>query len=452
MALPVVAIVGRPNVGKSSLLNSLSGRMISIVDPTPGVTRDRVGAVCQVDDVYFELIDTGGYGVEDADRLTAHIEQQILYAIDAAGLVLFVVDVREGVTALDREVARLLRRFERDVVLVANKADTPKNDTQTGDFFSLGFGEPHCVSAKHGRGRKELLDLIADKLGGVAGDQPGETVMKIALVGVRNVGKSTFVNALAGQERVIVSEIPGTTRDSVDVRFERDGRTFIAIDTAGIRKKSKLANDIEFYSFVRAQRSVRRADVVLFLIDATRPVGQVEKKLGSYIAENDKPVVLVVNKWDLVRGRAGSDDYGEYLEKVLPELSYAPVTFTTATADRNVQATIDVAQSLFKQASTRVGTGRLNEALRAALRERVPTPKRGVRFPKIYYATQVDVRPPTLVLFVNDPTIIRQDYQRFLLNRMRQLLPFPEVPMRLLFRSHRRDADDADIEKAARRA
>jgi len=276
--------------------------------------------------------------------------------------------------------------------------------------------------------------------------------MKIALVGVRNVGKSTFVNALAGQERVIVSEIPGTTRDSVDVRFERDGRTFIAIDTAGIRKKSKLANDIEFYSFVRAQRSVRRADVVLFLIDATRPVGQVEKKLGSYIAENDKPVVLVVNKWDLVRGRAGSDDYGEYLEKVLPELSYAPVTFTTATADRNVQATIDVAQSLFKQASTRVGTGRLNEALRAALRERVPTPKRGVRFPKIYYATQVDVRPPTLVLFVNDPTIIRQDYQRFLLNRMRQLLPFPEVPMRLLFRSHRRDADDADIEKAARRA
>lgn len=426
--------------------------MISIVDPTPGVTRDRVGAVCQVDDVYFELIDTGGYGVEDADRLTAHIEQQILYAIDAAGLVLFVVDVREGVTALDREVARLLRRFERDVVLVANKADTPKNDTQTGDFFSLGFGEPLCVSAKHGRGRKELLDLIADKLGGVAGDQPGETVMKIALVGVRNVGKSTFVNALAGQERVIVSEIPGTTRDSVDVRFERDGRTFIAIDTAGIRKKSKLANDIEFYSFVRAQRSVRRADVVLFLIDATRPVGQVEKKLGSYIAENDKPVVLVVNKWDLVRGRAGSDDYGEYLEKVLPELSYAPVTFTTATADRNVQATIDVAQSLFKQASTRVGTGRLNEALRAALRERVPTPKRGVRFPKIYYATQVDVRPPTLVLFVNDPTIIRQDYQRFLLNRMRQLLPFPEVPMRLLFRSHRRDADDADIEKAARRA
>ena len=434
----MVAIVGRPNVGKSSLLNCLSGRMISIVDPTPGVTRDRVSAFCEFDDVYFELVDTGGYGVQDGDQLTPHIEQQILYAIDAARVVLFVVDVREGLTPLDRRVARLLRQFERDVILVANKADTPRYDVQATEFFSLGFGEPRCVSAKHGRGRGDLIERLVERIRPVAGEEPGEPVMKIALVGARNVGKSTFVNALAGEPRVIVSEVPGTTRDAIDVWFERDGRTFVAIDTAGVRKKSKLGSDIEFYSLIRAQRSIRRADVVLFLIDAARPVGQVDKKLGRYIAENEKPVVLVVNKWDLAKGRAGSEDYGQYLTRVLPELGYAPVTFVTATADRNVRTTIDVAQGLFKQAGTRVGTGRLNEALQAALSARRPGARRGLKLPKIYYATQVDVRPPTIVLFVNDPSLISEDYRRFLLNRMRELLPFPEVPIRLLFRSHRR--------------
>jgi GTP-binding protein len=450
MALPVVAIVGRPNVGKSSLLNSLSGRMISIVDPTPGVTRDRVSVICEVDDVYFELVDTGGYGVEDTDELTAHIEQQILYAIDAASLVLFVVDLREGPTPLDREVARLLRRFERDVILVANKADTARSESQVPEFFKLGFGEPMCVSAKHGRGRAELIDRIVEDVREFAGEGPGEPVMKIAIVGERNVGKSTFVNALAGHERVIVSEVPGTTRDSIDVRFEREGRPFVAIDTAGVRKKSKLASDVEFYSFIRAQRSIRRADVVLFLIDAARPISQVDKKLGRFIAENDKPVVLVINKWDLAKGRATSDDYGSYLEKVLPELSYAPVTFVTATAKKNVQATIDVAQALFNQASVRVGTGRLNEALTSALEARRPSAKRGARFPKIYYATQVDVRPPTIVLFVNDPGLIGQDYRRFLLNRMRESLPFQEIPIRLLFRSHRRSKEAVGQETTQR--
>ncbi len=449
MALPVVAIVGRPNVGKSSLLNSLSGRMISIVDPTPGVTRDRVSTICQSEDVYFELIDTGGYGIEDSDQLTKDIEQQIVYAIDAASLILFVVDVREGITPLDREVTRLLRQFERKVIVAVNKADTPKQDTQAGEFFSLGFGEPMCVSAKHGRGRTELIARIVENVRSAASAQPGEPVMKIALVGVRNVGKSTFVNSLAGGPRVIVSEIPGTTRDSIDVRFERDGRTFIAIDTAGVRKKGKMSSDIEFYGFVRAERSVRRADVVLFLIDATRPVSQLDKKLGRFISENDKPVILVINKWDLARGKASSDDYGTYLEKTLPELSYAPVAFTTAKSDKNIQATIDLAQTLFKQANTRVATGRLNEALREVIGVRKPSPKRGVKFPKVYYATQVDVRPPTIVLFVNDPELIREDYRRFLLNRLRESLPFQEVPIRLLFRSHRR-GESADGEKSGR--
>ncbi len=438
MALPVVAIVGRPNVGKSSLLNALVGRMISIVDPTAGVTRDRVSAVCEVDELYFELVDTGGYGIEDSDQLTAHIEQQILYAIDQASLVLFVVDVRAGLTPLDREVARLLRRFEREVILVANKADAEPHEATASEFFPLGFGEPMCVSAKHGHGRRELTERVVEGVRAVAGDEPVEPVMKVAMVGRRNVGKSTFVNALAGQDRVIVSEVPGTTRDAVDVQFEIDGRTFIAIDTAGVRKKSKMSSDVEFYSYTRATRSIRRADVVLFLIDATEPVSQVDKKLGGYIAEHDKPVVLVINKWDLAKGRAVSEDYGEYLDKVLPELSYAPVTFVTAAKGKNVPATIDVAQAMFRQASTRVGTGQLNEALTRALDVRGPSPKRGVKPPKIFYATQVGVRPPTIVLFVNDPSLIGEGYRRFLLNRMRESLPFEEIPIRLLFRARRR--------------
>lgn len=439
MALPIVAIVGRPNVGKSSLLNALSGRMISIVDPTAGVTRDRVSTVCEMDELYFELVDTGGYGIEDSAQLTADVEQQIAYAIDQASLILFVVDIRDGLTPLDREVAALLRREEHPVVLVANKTDNERQKAQAADFFPLGFGEPLCVSAKHGQGRQELIETILDHVRAVAGEEPAEPVMKIALVGRRNVGKSTFVNSLAGQQRVIVSEVPGTTRDAVDVQFEIDGRTLIAIDTAGVRKKSKLADSIEFYSYARATRSIRRADVVLFLIDATVPISQVDKKLGAYIAEHDKPVVLVINKWDLAKDRSHSAAYDEYLDKTLPELRYAPMTFVTAEKGKNVQATIDVAQSLFKQAGQRVGTGRLNEALKRALDVRGPSSKRGVKPPKIYYATQVGVRPPTIVLFVNNPTLISEEYRRFLLNRMRESLPFEEVPIRLLFRSRHRD-------------
>jgi GTP-binding protein len=452
MALPVVAIVGRPNVGKSSLLNSLSGRLISIVDPTAGVTRDRVSTVCEVDGVYFELVDTGGYGVEDSDKLTEDIQHQIHYAIDQAVLVLFVVDVRDGVAPLDHEVAKLLRQYERDVILVANKVDTPKHEPQAAEFFSLGFGAPMCVSAKHGQGRRELIDRVVDRIRGETAEAPREPVMKVALVGKRNVGKSSFVNALAGQDRVIVSEVPGTTRDAVDVQFEIDGRTFIAIDTAGIRKRTKMASDVEFYGYTRATRSIRRADVVLFLIDSTEPVGQVEKKLGSYIAENDKPVVLVINKWDLAKDRAASQDYADYLDKMLPGLDYAPMTFTTAIQSRNVQATIDVAQSLFRQASTEVTTGRLNDALQRALDVRGPSSKRGTKSPKVFYATQVGVRPPTILLFVNDPTLIGEPYRRFLLNRMRTHLPFPEVPIRLLFRARRPPEKAGGRRRSRRRA
>ncbi len=437
MALPVVAIIGRPNVGKSSLLNCIARRMISIVEPTAGVTRDRVSHVCEVEGVYFELVDTGGYGIDDKDNLREDVERQIHHAVDAAHWILFVVDVRDGIVPLDEEVAELIRRHRNRVTLVVNKVDQPHLLTGVSDFARLGFGDPIPVSATQNVNRRELIEHIVGKVRDAPADAPGDPVMKIALVGRRNTGKSTFINALAQEERVIVSEVPGTTRDAIDVRFQMSGRTLIAIDTAGVRKKSKLADAIEFYGYSRAMRSIRRADVVLFFIDATVPVGQVDKKLAQLIVGENKPCMIVINKWDLAVGRASSDAYGDYLAKTLPNLDFAPVAFTTAKDGRNLQSTIDTATALFNQARHRVGTGELNQVLNTALAERTPSPKRGVKPVRIFFATQVATQPPTIVCFVNDPSLVRQEYQRYLQNRIREHLPFAEVPVRLIFRGRR---------------
>lgn len=437
MAMPVVAIVGRPNVGKSSLFNALAGRRISIVEPTAGVTRDRISTIVEMDDNYFELMDTGGYGVEDIDDLTEHIESQINLAIERSHLVLFLVDVQASITPLDRQIAELLRKRNLPVLLAANKADTPREEEQAGEFFKLGFDEPICVSALHGRGLKELWKRIQDEISHIEIVRPAEAVMKLAVVGRRNVGKSTFINSLAGEERMIVSEVPGTTRDAVDVRFERDGRCFVAIDTAGIRKKGKMSqNSIEFYSYTRALHSIRRADVVLFFLDAIAMISQVDKKLARTITDMYKPCIIVVNKWDLAKDRATTDQYGEYLDQLLPGLSYAPISFITAKDAKNVQSLLDLAAHLYKQAGAAVTTAQLNKALETITSERAPAARRKVGLPKIYYGTQVASRPPTLMLFVNDPAKIDENYQRYLINRLRELLAFAEVPIRLLLRHH----------------
>jgi GTP-binding protein len=434
----MVAIVGRPNVGKSSLLNMVAGRRISIVDPTAGVTRDRIEALCEHDGLYFDLVDTGGYGIVDRDDLGKQVEQQIRYAVDQANLILFVVDARDGLMPLDSAVAEWLRKSSRPVLLLANKVDSHTAKVDLGEFHKLGFGAPLAVSALHRAGEHELRSRIVESLGPLSETaSPQDPVMKLAVVGRRNVGKSTFINALAGQERVIVSEIPGTTRDAVDVRFEQDGRTYMAIDTAGVRKKSKLGDDIEFYSFHRAELSIRRADVVLFLMDATQDVGGVDKRLGAYIAGQSKPCILVVNKWDLARDRAGTEAYGEYLLKTLPGLEYAPIAFTTAREGKNVQSVIDLASSLFKQARTRVTTADLNAVIEEIATEVVPRPRRGSAPVKIFYGTQVSVEPPTLVFFINDPSRVTPSYVRFLLNRLRERLPFSEIPIRISFRGRR---------------
>ena len=318
MALPVVAIIGRPNVGKSSLLNALAGERISIVEPTPGVTRDRVSTIIESNDKYFELVDTGGYGLLDNEQLREHIKQQIRKAIESANLVVFMVDIRDGLMPLDKEIARLLRKENLDVIGVANKADTARMFPAAGEFTKLGFGEFLCISAKNNLNKNVLLDKIFEKLTDIETTRPAEPVMKLAIVGKRNAGKSTLLNAIVGSERVIVSEIPGTTRDAVDVRFEKDGKTIIVIDTAGIRKKGKMADSIEFYSYVRATSSIQRADVVLFMIDATEPVSQVDKKIARFITEEYKSCIIVVNKWDLAKEKAVTGDYEQYLTKMLP--------------------------------------------------------------------------------------------------------------------------------------
>ena len=438
MAMPVAVIVGRPNVGKSSLLNSLARRRISIVDPRAGITRDRVSTVVEHNEAYVEIIDTGGIGIIDDDALEQHVEEQIRFAIGRADVIVFVTDVHDGVTPLDKTVAELLRHVDKPVIPVANKADDSVHEPQAGEFIRLGFGPPLCVSALHGRGREELLDRLLDVLGPTAEGEPTAPVMKLAIVGKRNAGKSTLVNALAGEERMIVSEVPGTTRDAVDVGFEKDGRQFIAIDTAGVRKKNRM-DDVEFYSYTRALRSIRRADVVLMLIDATVPVAEVDLKLARAIQDEYKPVVVAINKWDLAKDRATTGDFADYLTRVMPGLRYAPIGFLTATTGKNVDAVVDLALSLHKQAHTRVSTGRLNNALRAITEARGPSAKRGTKPVRVYYGTQVAVAPPTVVFFCNDPASVHENYRRFMENRLRELLPFGEIPMRLLFRARREE-------------
>ena len=435
MSIPVVAIIGRPNVGKSSLFNALARRMISVVEPTPGVTRDRVSVIIERSNCYFELVDTGGYGIVDADHLEKDVHQQIQRAIDSANLVLFVVDIRDGIMSLDQTITRLLRKHNLKVLGVANKADAESKFPEAGEFGKLGFGEFLCVSAQNNINKDVLLDTIIDRLKIVESARPAEPVMKIAIVGKRNAGKSSIVNAIVGDDRVIVSETPGTTRDAIDIRFEKDGQTIVVIDTPGVKKKSKLADNIEFYSFVRATSSVRRADVVLLMIDATTPVSQPDKKLAQLIADGNKACIIVVNKWDLAKDSADTGQYEDYLTKLLPGLRHAPIAFTTATQAKNVKSVLDLTAELFKQATTWISTGKLNRAFEAIKETQAGSSKIGS--PKIYYATQVAINPVTILMFVNKPELFDENYRRFVVSQLSDLLPIAEVPIRLFVRAHR---------------
>ncbi len=437
MPVPVVAIVGRPNVGKSSLFNWLSGRRIAIVDPTAGVTRDRLASIIDVGGRHVEIVDTGGIGIVDSQDLSEHVERQIQLAIDKADAILHLVDGRDGIMPLDVDVANRLRKLGKPLLRVVNKMDTPTLDVNAPEFYRLG-GEPVvCTSTMHNRGKDELFEWILEHTPDPGVDEaPKEPVLKIAIVGRRNTGKSTFINALAEEERTIVSEVAGTTRDSVDVRFEREGKVFLAIDTAGVRKKKSLQDDLEFYSLARAERSIRRADVVLLFFDASEPISKVDKQLCEYIGSQNTTAIFVANKWDLVKPRPTSE-FVEYMRDTFPSLKHIPISFITAKTGKNVQQLLNLAQKLHKQSCMRVGTGDLNRVLRAAV-EANPPPMRQNRRARIYYATQASTNPPTIVLFTNGPELFDNPYIKYLENVFRAQLPFSEVALRIDLRKRDR--------------
>lgn len=504
MPIPRVAIIGRPNVGKSSLLNMIAGEKVSIVDPTPGTTRDRVSTIAELQPPDgrgpvkpVEVIDTGGWGVYEGEgerfneigvdlaALRQHIEKQISLAIDSADLILFCIDAQAGITPADQEVARLLRerklgggrkpakkkgdtsaksggasakkgsstasarRAEAPslpVRIVATKVDGPKWEAHGHEVAALGLGEPILVSAKSNYFRRDFLDALYEALPPPAKeDKPELQVdLKLAIIGKRNAGKSSLINAMAGEERVIVSEIAGTTRDAVDVRMELDGKSLLAIDTAGLRRKKSFANQIEWWAFDRAKRAIDRADVVFLLVDATEPLSQVDQQLAMLVQKTFKPCLIVVNKWDLVEGK--KDDkgrkitpgsYEDYLRQELKGLAFAPIAFISAATGKNIRPAIGLAFELMDQSRMRAGTGKLNRLMEKILETANPPSKLGTRA-KVLYVAQVAESPPTIVLVVNRPELFTPNYQRFLMNRFREELPYHEVPIRLLVRGRKR--------------
>jgi GTPase len=447
MALPKVVIIGRPNVGKSSIFNWLAGRRLAIVDDVAGVTRDRMIHLLRHNEVFFEIVDTGGIGINDVDDLSDEIEDQIQLAMDSADVILFVVDTRSGMLALDREVARRLRYIDKPIICVANKTDEPEMDPEADEFYGLGRGKLVRVSALQNRNRDLLLDMISKRVPQLTDEElmneniePSE--MKIALVGRRNVGKSTFINSLTEAERMIVSEVAGTTRDSVDVHFELDGKSFIAIDTAGIRKRKSVRTDVEFYSTHRAQRSIRRADVTLMFFDCSQRISQVDKQLCKYIADNYKACVFVVNKWDLMVEHMPTERWVTYLRDTFQTMWHVPIAFITGQTGKNMKALLNHSQMLFKQSRQRVSTSYLNRLIRGAV-ERQPPPVFKNRRPKIYYCTQVSTEPPTIVIKCNNPKAFAPDYRRYLLSVLRDQLEFGEVPIKM-YLQRREQSDERD--------
>jgi GTP-binding protein len=432
--VPRVAIVGRQNVGKSSLLNALARRHAAIVHRTPGVTRDLIPADVRWNDRMVRLIDTGGLAPVTEDPLHEAVRRQVLRAIEGAALVLFVVDARAPLTAGDRDVAALLRRCGAPVLLVANKVDTGNEDLS--EAYTLGFGDPVAVSAAHRKGLDRLRGAILARLPAApAGPEPAR--VRLAIVGRRNVGKSSFVNAVAGEERVIVSEIPGTTRDSVDVRVDHPAGAFVLVDTAGAVRRGRAPEVADEFAASRMRSAMRRADVVLFLLDAVERVTILDKEIADELVRSAKPVVLVVNKSDLIPKEVSLREYHRYLRAALPLLDFAPVRLVSARTGAGIAQTLRVAARLAQVASRRAGTGEVNRAVRAIL-DFHPPPGRGGRQPKMYYAAQVATAPPAFRITVNDPGLFAPDYLRRFERLLRRALKFDGVPLRLSLTARRR--------------
>lgn len=453
---PVVALVGRPNVGKSTLFNRLIGRRVAIIEDTPGTTRDRIYGDSDWNGVGFIVIDTGGLEAPselglakprrgdaqplalDSKHYVEHIQNQARLAVEEADAVVFVVDGREGISAADLDIAEVLRAAEKPIFVAVNKAESRERQLNAAEFWSLGLSEPVAISAYHGDGVGDLLDLIVAALPAYPIDEEEDESIAIAIVGRPNVGKSSLLNALIGMERAIVSDIPGTTRDAIDMKLVHEGQEITLIDTAGIRRRGKVEAGIEYFSVLRSMRSIDRADVSLLLIDAVDGVTAQDAHVAGYVIEKMKGVVVVVNKWDALE--KDTHTMVEYVQRVRDELkflSYVPVIFISAKTKQRVHTVLPTALEVAAARRHRIPTSELNQLVRDAY-ERTPPPTKNGRPLRIYYATQVSVSPPTFVIFVNDPDIIHFSYERYLENQIRAQIPFTGTPIRLLFRKRER--------------
>jgi len=433
MTKPVVTLVGRPNVGKSTLFNRLIEERLAIVEDVPGTTRDRMYADARWGGLTLTLVDTGGLLPDSNRDLMASVRDQVEIAMAEAEVIVFLVDAKEGLTATDLDIAVLLRRCNKPVILAANKADNESRRQAAVEFYELGLGDPYPISALHGTGTGDLLDAILDV---VPPEQPEEEAegVRIAIVGRPNVGKSLLLNTILGQERMIVSEKPGTTRDAVDSLVEWDGRPVTLIDTAGIRRRGRIEPGVERYSVIRALRAIQRSDVVLLLIDAVDGITAQDAHIAGYVVEEVRGVVIVVNKWDLIEKDSHTmDAYTREIRQALKFISYAPLVFVSALTGQRVNRALDVALRVQEARSHRAPTGQLNRILRDAALSHSPPSKRGKRL-KIYYATQARTAPPSFVFFVNDPQLVHFSYRRYLENKLREAFGFEGSPLRLSFR------------------
>lgn len=433
MSKPLVAIVGRPNVGKSTFFNRIVGQRISIVEDTPGVTRDRLYADAEWCGHSFTLIDTGGLEIKSEDVMWSHIRAQVQIAVETADVIVFMLDGKTGLTHEDYEVAAYLRKSRKPILLVVNKLDNNEQHLLY-DFYELGLGEPIGISAGQAKGLGDVLDEIV-KLTGKYETEEKEEALKIAVVGKPNAGKSSLVNKLLGYDRVIVSDIAGTTRDAIDTRIKIGDKEYILIDTAGIRRKRSVEEDLEQYSVMRSLGAVRRADVCLIVIDSSEELSEQDVKIAGYVHEQGKPSVVVMNKWDVVEKDTYTiEKYNRKLKEELKFMDYFIPTYVSAKTGKRVDNLIKLAERAYENASRRISTGLLNDVLREAILTNEPPSKNGKRL-KIYYVTEVSANPPTFVIFVNDDTLMHFSYRRYLENALRRSFDFEGTPIRLIIRN-----------------
>ena len=440
MSKPIVAIVGRPNVGKSTLFNVIAGDSIAIVKDTPGVTRARIYADCSWLNYNFTLIDTGGIEPDSSDVILSQMRDQAQIAIDTADVIIFLVDVRQGLTDADGKVADMLRRSQKPVVLCVNKVDSfKKMEADVYEFYNLGIGDPIPVSASNHQGVGDLLEAVSNHFKKDGSESDDDDRPRIAIVGRPNVGKSSIVNRLVGEKRVIVSDIAGTTRDAIDTPLKRNGREYILIDTAGLRRKSKIHEDLERYSIIRTVTAVERADVVVMVIDAAEGVAEQDAKIAGIAHERGKGVIIAVNKWDAVE----KDDKTIYkmtekIKQTLAYMPYAEFVFISAKTGQRLDKLFELIDMIIENQSMRIATGVLNEILAEAVAMQQPPSDKGRRL-KIFYMTQISVKPPTFVVFVNDKKLMHYSYTRYIENQIRNAFGFRGTPLRFIIRERKED-------------